>query len=86
MNRDTSEIPEGSVYVTYDELKPSQIFIIPNAMIGSLHNLMPIVQDYEKDTKITVRYLDAHYQKGMVLKRFKETVADYEKANKAVKK
>ncbi|MDR0448793.1 MAG: hypothetical protein LBH07_09015, partial [Treponema sp.] len=30
MNKDTNEIPAGSVYVTYDELKPAQIFIIPN--------------------------------------------------------
>ena len=78
MNKDTEEIPTGSVYVTYDELKPAQIFIIPNAMIGSLPNLMKTVQDYEKDSKIEVKYLDAHYNKGMVLKTFKETIKDYE--------
>ena len=77
MNKDTDEIPCGSVYVTYDELKPKQIFIIPNAMIGSLPNLMRPVQDYEKDSKIEVKYLDAHYNKGMVLKTFQEAVKDY---------
>ncbi|MCL1812914.1 MAG: hypothetical protein FWG29_05260 [Treponema sp.] len=78
MNKDTEEIPSGSVYVTYDELNPAQIFIIPNAMIGSLPNLMKTVQDYEKDSKIEVKYLDAHYNKGMVLKTFRETMKDYE--------
>lgn len=77
MNKDMNDIPSGSVYVTYDELKPAQIFIIPNAMIGILPNLMPIVQSYEKDSKITVKYLDAHYNKGMVLQTFKETMKDY---------
>ncbi|MCL1928614.1 MAG: hypothetical protein FWG07_07475 [Treponema sp.] len=77
MNKDTEEIPSGSVYVTYDELKPAQIFIIPNAMIGSLPNLMKTVQDYEKNSRIEVKYLDAHYNKGMVLKTFRETMNDY---------
>jgi membrane protein implicated in regulation of membrane protease activity len=77
MNKDMNDIPSGSVYVTYDELKPAQIFIIPNAMIGILPNLMPIVQSYEKDSKITVKYLDAHYNKGMVLQTFKETMKGY---------
>jgi ABC-type multidrug transport system fused ATPase/permease subunit len=79
MNSETKEIPAGSVYVTYDETKPAQIFIIPNAMIGSLPNLMPLVQAYEKDTKITVKYLDAHYNRGMVLRTFQETISDYKK-------
>ena len=77
MNRDMNEIPSGSVYVTYDELKPAQIFIIPNAMIGSLPNLMRTVQDYEKDSKINIKYLDARYNRGMVLKTFGETIKEY---------
>ena len=77
MNKTMEEIPTGSVYVTYDELKPAQIFIIPNAMIGSLPNLIKTVQDYEKDSRIEVKYLDAHYNKGMVLKTFKESIKDY---------
>ncbi|MDR2049244.1 MAG: hypothetical protein LBP69_07290 [Treponema sp.] len=77
MNVDTAEIPRGFVYVTYDEQKPRQIFIIPNAIIGNLPNLMPLVADYEKDGKINIKYLDAHYNKGMVLRTFKETISDY---------
>jgi len=79
MNKETKEIPSGSVYVTYDEQKPAQIFVIPNAMIGSLPNLMPIVSSYEKDSKIELKYLDAHYQRGMVLKTFRETMEEYKK-------
>jgi hypothetical protein len=82
MNKDTTEIPGGSVYVTYDEQKPRQIFIIPNALIGNLPNLMPLVADYEKDSGINIKYLDAHYNGGMVLKTFKETIANYKAEKK----
>ena len=88
MNREINEIPCGSVYVTYDEQKPAQIFIIPNILIGGLPNLQNIVQGYEKDPKITIKYLDAHYNKGMILKTFRETMEDYKKEqskNKAEK-
>jgi hypothetical protein len=77
MNLGTTEIPGGSVYVTYDEMKPEEIFIIPNIMISSLPNLMPIVQSYEKDRKITIKYLDAHYKRGMVIRTYGEAIADY---------
>ena len=80
MNREMDEIPRGTVYVTYDEVKPAQIFIIPNILIGGLPNLQNMVQGYEKDSKITIKYLDAHYNKGMVLKTFRETMEDYKKA------
>ena len=79
MNKETETIPSGSVYVTYDELKPAQIFIIPNAMISLLPNLKPLVEDYEKDSGIVIKYLDARYQNGMALKTFQETMADYKK-------
>jgi hypothetical protein len=79
MNIETDQIPSGSVYVTYDAAKPAQIFMIPNSMIGSLPSLMPIVQGYEKDSKLEIKYLDVHYNKGMVLKTFKETISDYKK-------
>jgi hypothetical protein len=82
LNKDTNEIPQGTVYVTYDEQKPRQIFIIPNALIGNLANLIPLVAEYEKDSKISIKYLDAHYNRGMVLKTFKETIKDYKAEKK----
>jgi hypothetical protein len=80
MNRDTGEIPQGSVYVTYDKTKPDQIFIIPGALIQSLPDLMPVIKGYENDKKLTVKYLDAYYHKGMVLKTFKERLAEYKRS------
>ncbi|MDR2159503.1 MAG: hypothetical protein LBP23_05490 [Treponema sp.] len=77
MNAETGEIPRGSVYVTYDESKPSQIFIIPNIVIGNLPNLIPVVASYEGDKKIPVKYLDAYYRRGMVLRTVREAMAEY---------
>ncbi|MDR2245062.1 MAG: hypothetical protein LBE17_00090 [Treponema sp.] len=77
MNRDVGEIPQGSVYVTYDDTKPSQIFIIPNVVISNLPNLIPIVASYEKDKKIAVKYLDVFYRRGMVLRTVREAMAEY---------
>jgi hypothetical protein len=77
MNRETGEIPQGSVYVTYDETKPSQLFIIPNVVIGNLPNLIPIVASYEGDKNIAIKYLDAHYRRGMVLRTVREAMAEY---------
>jgi hypothetical protein len=80
MNFETEKIPRGSVYVTWDESKPAQIFIIPNALIGGLPQLAPLAETYEKDKAIAVKYLDAHYNKGMVLRSFREAVSDYKKS------
>jgi hypothetical protein len=77
MNTSLENVPQGSVYVTWDPVKPAQIFIIPNALIGVLPNLMPIVNSYEKDTNIRIKYLDAHYNKGMVVRSFQEAVKEY---------
>jgi len=75
MNCETGEVPSGSVYVTYDEEKPGQIFIIPNMIIGYMPHLAPIVKRYEDDKSIPVKYLDAYYNKGIVLKSYSETVS-----------
>jgi uncharacterized membrane protein YedE/YeeE len=77
MNREMGEIPQGSVYVTYDETKPSQIFIIPNIVIGNLPNLVPLVAAYEGDKKMPVKYLDVFYRQGMVLRTMREAMAEY---------
>jgi hypothetical protein len=82
MNFETAGIPQGSVYVTWDEDKPAQIFIIPNALMGSLPQLAQLVAAYEKDQAIKVKYLDTHYHGGMVLRSFRQAVADYKKAEK----
>ena len=83
MARETDIVPAGSVYVTYDEAMPGQVFIIPNVMISHMPHLAPVIKRYESDKSISVKYLDAYYNKGMVLKNFKETVPGYmEKGNR----
>ncbi len=74
MNADTEQIPTGSVFVTYDPDKPTQIFVVPNVLISQLPELMPIVRKIEASTK--VRYLDSYYNKGIVIKTMKESLAE----------
>jgi hypothetical protein len=79
MNRNLENVPPGSVYVTYDPAKPAQIFIIPNALLGSLPALRPVVEAYEKDRNIAVKYLDVHYNKGMVVRSFQEAMNEFKR-------
>ena len=74
MNADTQQIPNGSLFVTYDPEKPSQIFVIPNALISQLPELMPVVRKIESSA--SVHYLDSYYNKGMVIKSMKESLAE----------
>lgn len=74
MSSDTGEIPKGFVYVTYDETKPGQIFVVPNLLISHTPSLMPIAARYESNKKLNIKYLDVFYKKGIVIKTFHETV------------
>ena len=76
MNAETREIPQGSVYVTYDPEKPAQIFIVPNVLISHVPALAPIIQGFESNKQIRIKYLDAHYNRGMVIRTFREAVAE----------
>jgi len=78
MNIDTTQIPDGSVYVTYDPEKPTQIFVVPNVLISQLPGLMPVVRKIEVNASI--RYLDAFYNKGMVIKSMKDSLAQQRQA------
>ncbi|MEA4911367.1 MAG: hypothetical protein VB092_01985 [Oscillospiraceae bacterium] len=80
MNFQTDEVPQGTVFVTYDEAKPGQIFIIPNVLISHLPALMPVVQKLEKNKDVGINYVNAYYNKGMVIKTFKETIAEQKHA------
>lgn len=76
MSWDTDTIPQGNVYVTYDEEKPSQIFVIPNVLISHIPALAPIIQKFESNRQIKIKYLDAHYNRGMVIRTFQEAIAE----------
>lgn len=86
MNRDFTAVPKGSVYVTYDESKPSQIFIIPNQLISSLPQLMHPVAAIEKMPGIDIKYLDAYYHKGMMLRTMRQSVKEQSQKMKEMKK
>jgi len=78
MNAETGQIPNGSVFVTYDPEKPTQIFVIPNVLISQLPELMPAVRKIEENAP--VRYLDTYYNKGMVIKSMKDSLAQQRQA------
>ena len=84
MNADTQQIPNGSVFVTYDPAKPTQIFVVPNVLISQLPELMPAVRKIE--TNATIRYLDTFYNKGMVIRSMKDSLAEQRQAIEEMKK
>jgi len=84
MNVDTGQIPNGSVFVTYDPEKPTQIFVVPNVLISQLPELMPVVRKIEANASI--RYLDTYYNKGMIIRSMKESLAEQRQAIEEIKK
>lgn len=78
MNVETDKIPNGSVFVTYDPVKPTQIFVVPNVLISQLPELMPAVRKIEANASI--RYLDTYYNKGMVIKSMKDSLTQQRQA------
>ena len=78
MNADTQQIPNGSVFITYDPEKPTQIFVVPNVLISQLPELIPVVRKIEANASI--RYLDTYYNKGMVIRSMKESLAEQRQA------
>ena len=78
MNVETDKIPNGSVFVTYDPEKPTQIFVVPNVLISQLPELMPAVRKIEANASI--RYLDTSYNKGMVIKSMKDSLTQQRQA------
>ncbi len=85
MNAQTGRIPFGTVFVTYDPLKPRQIFIIPSALISHLPDLAPVVEEMEKSPQFPIRYLCAVYNKGMVLETFRAARGEQVRAGREQK-
>ncbi len=84
MSAETDKIPNGSVFVTYDPEKPTQIFVVPNVLISQLPELMPAVRKIE--AKASIRYLDTYFNKGMVIRSMKESLAEQRQAVEEKKK
>ncbi|MDO4377830.1 MAG: hypothetical protein Q4C64_01595 [Erysipelotrichia bacterium] len=72
-----TKIPQGNVYVTYDPIKPDEIFIIPTIMIQMTPSLAPLVQKYENNLKIN--YLHCYYNHGLILQTYKEVLKEQDK-------
>ena len=70
-------IPSGHVYVTYDPAKPEEILILPNILLQQLPEYQPLVETYE--AKVKTSYLNCYYNRGLILKTFKESLAERKK-------
>lgn len=67
-----TRIPKGFVYVTYVEGKEDECLIIPNVIISSIPEYMPLVKDYEKALK--PKYLNAYYNDGLILQTYEDSI------------
>ena len=67
-----TSIPKGHVYVTYIEGQADDSLIIPNAIISSIPEYKPLVDDYEKALK--PKYLNAYINDGLILETYKESL------------
>ena len=67
-----TSIPKGHVYVTYIEGQADDSLIIPNAIISSIPEYKPLVDDYEKALK--PRYLNAYINDSLILETYKESL------------
>lgn len=81
MNKDCMKIPHGTVYMTYDEKNPDNGMIVQNVMISRLPELMPLVQKYENEKSINIKYLDVHYDNGLVIQTFNQTFKKQKEEN-----
>ena len=67
-----TSIPQGYVYVTYEEGKADDALIIPNVIISSIPEYQPLVEDYEKALK--PKYLNAYINNGLILQTYEESI------------
>ena len=82
MNKDCVSIPCGSIYMTYDVKKPDNGMVIPNFLISRTPELMPVIEKYEATKSINIKYLDVHYDNGIVIQTMKEALKQEENRKK----
>lgn len=71
-NSHQTSIPSGYVFVTYEDGKPDECLIIPNAIIASVPEYKPLVEEYEKAIK--PKYLSVYYYQGLVMQTFEDAI------------
>lgn len=69
-----TSIPSGNCFVVYNPKKPKNILIVPNVIISSIQVFAPLVEEYEK--KFKPSYLNVYYNKGLVIKTYKESMKE----------
>ena len=74
LNVEVTEIPKGTVFMTNDDSKPGRKFIVPNVIVSHVESLIPIVQEYEKQKKAYIKYLNVYYKDGLVIETFKQSI------------
>jgi len=67
-------IPLGTVFMTNDNNKPGHKFIVPNVIVSHIETLMPVVQNYEKQKKAYIKYLNVYYNNGLVIETFAQSM------------
>ncbi len=85
MNKDCTSIPLGSLYMTYDAKHPDNGMFVQNFLISRVPELMPLVQKYENTKSINIKYLDVHYDNGLVIQTFKDALKQNEERQKESK-
>ncbi len=85
MNKDCTSIPLGSLYMTYDAKHPDNGMFVQNFLISRVPELMPLVQKYENTKSINIKYLDVHYDNGLVIQTFKDALKQNEEKQKESK-
>jgi|GEM_PF-1065018 len=78
LNPMCKSIPQGTVYMTYDPAHPDRGLIVQNVIISNTPSLAPLVAGYEKDRQIKIKYLDTHYDNGLVIQTFRQQMAGAE--------
>jgi len=79
LNPAVKTIPLGTVYITNDEKKPLNRFIIQNVVIGHIPALIPIVASYEKNKALKIKYLNVYYRDGLIIETYKQSLNEAKK-------
>ena len=82
LNVNVREIPNGTVYITHNEEKPNQKFLVQNVMIGHIPSLQPIIAAYEKNKIIPIKYLNVYYKDGIVVETYETSMKNKAEAEK----
>lgn len=84
MNLDVEHIPQGTVFLTHDPAHPDRRFIIPNVIISQIKSLIPVVNAYEQQRSVPIKYLNVYYNEGLIIETYRESMKKQKDANSEV--